>query len=513
MTIARASQILEIPIDTLKKFPRSVNEAAADAITVTEENAILPPLVIELVNEYLRSGRGTKSVKTFCERHPGLLTRLEMNYRQILNWLKRLGFVNPRGIFLKNKGLDKIIRFKPNQVWGSDGKRLIITINGEIFHWIWQCLVDGNTTVIVGGLISGEENTANLLEAIRESKRRTGVTPMAIVLDNRLSENLPAVRVYLDEMEIEIIKIFPGNSKSNGIAEGNFNIFDRWVGHIDIVGATPEALSRSIANAFVQVFTQMRNHKPRKGLSFKSAQEVVDESVPATPEEEAQVRAKIKELTDRFKNEQARPIVSEQKKAAIQQAITKTKPPQPEVFEQRLQNARYTPDVLLQSMAVLEKCRREHPEKNYGHTYYGGIVRNLADQQGIEFLNTNLEETYAHHWDTMGRLTKSEIAQSLKSHPEATCTRLAADYVRMPVPTYSVSILLDLKKSFFLASKGSAAIATSLRKAITDTVLQSKRATPQRREALLCKAFEWENFVRQSDWESSGWGVSPAGHA
>lgn len=512
VTIERASACLRVPIDTLKKFHRAVSDAST-AATPTEDGDVLSPLMIELMNEYLRSGRGTKSVKAFCQRYPELLARLEMNYRQVLNWLKRLGFVSPRGIFLKNKGLDKILRFKPNQVWGSDGKRLIITINGEIFEWVWQCLVDGKTTVIAGGVINREENTENLLTAIKQSKARTGVTPLAIVLDNRLSEDLPAVRVYLDEMGIEIIKIFPGNSKSNGIAEGNFNIFDRWVGCIDIKGATTEALSRSIAHAFVEVFTQMRNHKPRKGLSFKSAQEVADEAAPATPEEEALVRAKLKELADRLKNEQARPIVSEQKKAAIQQAIAKTKPPQPEVFEERLKNARYTPDLLLQGIAILEKCRHEHPEKNLGHTYYGGIVRNLVDQQSVEFLNTKLEAAYVQHWDTMGRITKSELAQSLKSHPEATCTRLAADYVNMPVPTYAVSILLDLKKSFLVASKGSAAIATTLRKAITETVLQSKRATTQRRETLLCKAFEWENFVKQSDWEFSGLGVSPVGHA
>jgi transposase InsO family protein len=459
VTIERASQILKIPVDTMKKFPRFVNEAAAAATPASDEQE-LPPIVIELVNEYLRSGRGTKSVKTFCERHPELLARLEMNYRQVLSWLKRLGFVSPRGIFLKNKGLDKILRFKPNQVWGSDGKRMCITINGEIFEWVWQCLVDGKTTVIVGGLISPEENTENLLTAIKESKCRTGVTPLAIVLDNRLSENLPAVRVYLDEMGIEIIKIFPGNSKSNGIVEGNFNIFDRWVGVVEINGETPEALSRSIAASFVEVFTQMRNHKPRASLSGKSAQEAANEAVPASPEEEAQVRAKLKELADRLKNEQTRPIVSEQKKAAIQQAIAKTTPPQPDVFENKLQNARFTPDLLLQGLAVFDKCRREQPEKSFGHTYYGGIVRNLADQQSVEFLNTSLEATYTLHWETMGRITESEHAQSLKSNPEATCTRLASDYVNMPVPTYAVSILLDLKKSFLVASKGSAIIAT-----------------------------------------------------
>jgi transposase InsO family protein len=510
LTLERVSKILGVSIDTLKKFSRYTEESASEAGSYPE---ILPPKVVELANEFLRSGKGAKSVKRFCERHPELLTELGMNYRQVLGWLKKLGFVSPRGIFLKNTGLDKILKFKPNQVWGSDGKKLVIIFNGEIFPSHWQCLVDGTTTAIVGGVVRDEETTSNLVDAIKESKRKTGITPLGIVIDNRLSENLPAVRPFFEENGIEIVKIFPGNPKSNANAEENFNVFERWVGAIEINGATPAEIVRSIQQAIVEIFTQMRNHKPRRGLSFKTAQEAMDESPPATPEEEAQVQAKLKELADRLKNEQARPIVSEQKKAAIQLAIDKTKPPQPEVFAQRLTNARFTPDILLQAIAILEKCRREHPEKSYGHTYYGGIVRNLADQQSMEFLNTSLEAIYVHHWDTMGRITQSELAQSLKSHPEATCTRLASDYVNMPIPAYAVSILLDLKKSFFLASQGSAAIATQLRKAIAETVLQSKRATPQRREALLCKAFEWENFVRQSDWEFSGWDGSPVGHA
>lgn len=510
LTLERVAQVLGVSLDTLKKFSRYTEARLPEAGSYPE---ILPQKGVELANQYLRSGKGAKSVKSFCERNPELLVELGMNYRQVLGWLGELGLVSPRGIFLKNTGLDKILRFKPNQLWASDGKKLVVIFNGEIFTSSWQCLVDGKTSALMGGVVRDEENTVNLVEALKEAEEKTGITPLGIVLDNRLSENLPAVRPYFEERGIEIVKIFPGNSKSNGMIEENFNVFDRWVGAIKINGTTPDQIVRSIMQALVEIFTQMRNHKPRRGLSFKTAKEVMNESIPATPEEEAQVRAKLKELADRLKNEQARPIVSEQKKAAIQQAIAKTKPPQPDVFEERLKSARFTPDLLLQALAVLEKVRLEHPEKSFGYTYYGGIARNLADQQSVEFLNTRLEATYAHHWDTMGRITEPALIQSLKSHPEATCTRLASDYVNMPIPTYAVAILLDLKKSFLVASKGSAPIAAKLRKAIADTVLRSRRATPQRREALLCKTFEWENFVRLSDWEACGWGVSPVGHA
>ncbi len=86
---------------------------------------------------------------------------------------------------------------------------------------VCQCLADGKTSAIVGGVIAEEENTQNLVESLKDAEQKTGITPMGIVLDNRLSENLPAIKDYLDERGIEIVKIFPGNSKSNGTVEEN----------------------------------------------------------------------------------------------------------------------------------------------------------------------------------------------------------------------------------------------------------------------------------------------------
>jgi hypothetical protein len=39
-------------------------------------------------------------------------------------------------------------------VWGTDGKLRKIVINGEIFRFVWQCLIDYKSTVLVGGRVS-----------------------------------------------------------------------------------------------------------------------------------------------------------------------------------------------------------------------------------------------------------------------------------------------------------------------------------------------------------------------
>ncbi len=509
LTQARCAILLEIPIDTLKKFSSTAMQPPPHTLPQK-----LPADVVELVNKYLRTRKGTPSVKGFCEQNPELLVRLGMSYREVLEWLRRLGFTSPRGIFLKNSGLDKIIRFKPNQLWQGDGKIMDVVFNGKLFRSVWQCLVDGKTSAIVGGVISPEENTENLVESLQDAEQKTGIKPMGIVLDNRLSENLPAVQAYFDEHEIEIVKTFPGNSKSNGIIEENFHVFERYVGKIVINGHRPEEIVRSFKQAVVEIFTQMKNRKPRRSFSYKSLSDVIAECDPGTPEEQLLARQQIKALADRLKNEQAEPAISLEKKAAIEQAIKKTSPPHRDVFEKALQNSRFTTALILGSLAILEQKRSEHPEKQYGHAYFGGILRRQADQRAVELLNTHLGSVYAHHWETMGKLKEGELAGSLKTHPEATCTRLATDFLNMPVPAFSNLILIDLKKAFFVAAQGNVDRAASLRATVAKLVVASQRPARERRQRLLCTLMEWENFIRSSTDPMLGpWTESVVGHA
>jgi hypothetical protein len=494
-------------VDTLKKFSRVEEKAAPKG---SPER--LPENVKILMNEYLRDGGGKKSVKAFCHKNPSLLTELSMNYRQIVGWLSRLGFVSHKGIFLKNTGLDKIRRFKPNQVWGTDGKIMIVVVQGQEFRFVWQCLVDFTTTVIVGGVIGDVETTDNLLEAIRDSKAKTGIVPMAIVLDNRLSENLPAIKAFLDEMNIEIIKTFPGNSKGNGITEGNFSIFEHWVGKVVLNGEKPVDIARSLAGILAEIFTQMRGHKPRPSFSYKSAQEVMNEAPSVSDAEAKETRAQLHAISTRFNNEHATPAMTEEKKQAIELAIKKSQPSDPETFKKRLGASCFTSDQILQGIAIFDLKKAMYPEKKFDYHYLGGIVRNLADQKSIEDLNTHLDSVYAHNWATMDRLTENDRSDSLRSNPLETCTRLARDYLEMPVPAFGIRILFDLKESFYLASKGCTQIAQRLRHAIAGLIMQSKKTETKKREKLLRKLYEWESFVRRSDREAYPLATAPAGN-
>ena len=149
LTLKKTAQRLDIPEDTLKKFSRVKPQQTEN---MPEK---LPDNVFKLVNAYLQSpGKHKKTVKDFCNHHPNLLIQLKMSYQTVVRCFAHLGFVSHKGIFLQNNGLDKLIRFCPDAIWGTDGKIIDIIIGDVSYRWVWQCLVDYKTTVIVGGIVS-----------------------------------------------------------------------------------------------------------------------------------------------------------------------------------------------------------------------------------------------------------------------------------------------------------------------------------------------------------------------
>jgi hypothetical protein len=489
------SQILGIPEDTLRKFKGQVKGKDQDG-NGSGGLRSLPENIVEVVREFFKGRNQKATVKSFTAKYPEILEELKLDYRSFSQLLLRLGFTSPRGIFLNNTGLDRIERFAPHCVWGTDGKQMMIVINGEEFRWVWQCLLDYKTTVLVGGLIGKTETTENLLEAIKRSKSITSVTPMAIVIDNRLSENLPSIRSYLDEMGIEIIKTFPGNSKSNGIVEGNFNIFEKWVGgRVVLNGNNAKQLSHSIAEMLTEVFTQLRNNQPRKGLSNKTAKEALAEATPLTNEERQTIQEKLKALANRLQNERTQPIVSERKKEALAQAIAELTPPNVEVFTKRLSSSIYSADMILQALSILKNQQQKHPEKNFDHTYFGGILRNLANQKSVETLYAHLEETYADHWTRMAKVFEEKKIPT--ETPTQACERLIQEYLKSLIPAHGMLVLVRLQAVFMLATCGSLDKAKELRESLGQLVKKTKYECHEKSEKLLRKIFDYEALVRQ----------------
>lgn len=497
LTWQEVSELLSIPEDTLKKIKRQSSEKNNS----NDDDTKGPPLadhIIDKLGDFFKSRSQKATVKDFCEKNPDILIELKMDYRQFSSLLLRLGYVSVKGIFLQNTGLDLIKRFSPNIIWGTDGKNINIVINGESFRWVWQCLIDYKTTILVGGVINENESTLNLVEAIGKSKESTGVAPMAIVMDNRLSENLPAIQEYLNKLEIEIIKTFPGNSKSNGIIENNFRVFEAWVHgrgeKIIINGENPKELSRSIAELMVEVFTQMRNHSPRKSLRGRSATEVSENIPQLSDKERSNIQDEIKALANRLKNELATPIKTAAKEEALKLILEKLNPPNPEVFLKRLTPCYYTGNLILQAYAIFEIQKQKHPEKNFDHTYFGGILRNLVDQEYIVQLNINLELIFNEYWERINQKIKENNFSS--ESPEKQCVSLVNEYLTAKIPAQCTLVLSYIKNIFYYVVATGVEKVSTLRKALYEKIKKEKLIITEKRELLIRKIYEFESSTK-----------------
>lgn len=495
LTWSDVSRLLNIPEDTLKKFKNQFKEK--------DDNAPPPPNmlteeVIKKMEVFFKSRNKKSTVKEFCNKHPDVLLDLKMDYRTFSKLLIRLGYVSPKGIFLNNTGLDRIKRFAPHSIWGSDGKNMTIVINGESFKWVWQCLIDYKTTVLVGGVINESETTANLLEAITRTKELTGVSPMAIVLDNRLSENLPPVKEYLNEMGIEIIKTFPGNSKSNGIIENNFKVFETWVmsqnGSININSKTPKELSLSIAQLLTEVFTQLRNLAPRKSLGGKSPKDIEADALLLSDKERSLIQEEIKALANRFKNELASPITNQAKQEALNKVMESLNPPSPDLFLKRMSPSNITGDILLQALAILETQKQKHPEKVFDHTYFGGIVHNLVNFENLRLLQINLDAAYKDHWV---RLEKAITEKNLKVIDcKEKCEELLQEIFDSKIPAQRALVLLYLKNIFMYVSGKSIESLNEIKSHLLKKIEKAKLVPNNLKELVLRKIFEFDLAVK-----------------
>jgi hypothetical protein len=84
------------------------------------------------------------------------------------------------------------------------------------------------------------ESAASFLGALRDGERRAGLCPIGVLIDNRLGDSdIGDAMRFCKEHGIVLVRTFPGNSKTNGIIEGNFSIFERFVGDLEVWGRTP----------------------------------------------------------------------------------------------------------------------------------------------------------------------------------------------------------------------------------------------------------------------------------
>ena len=199
---------------------------------------------------------------------------LKVSREEMRQTLINLGLKYPRGPKIKDEGAMVKKAFAPHTLWEGDGKQMNIYINGEKFSYCWYAFCDQRTTLIVGSTIGETESSSTFLRALKAGSEKAGFYAVGILVDNRISDaDLSAVKNFCEEHNIVLVRTYPGNPRTNGNIENNFSVFERHVGDIQIVGENKWEIAQSIAQMVAEIFTQQRNHSPRRRLGYMSPEE------------------------------------------------------------------------------------------------------------------------------------------------------------------------------------------------------------------------------------------------
>ncbi|MEI8062403.1 MAG: transposase family protein, partial [bacterium] len=318
---------------------------------------------------------------------------------QITQALIDLGLRYPRGPSIKNEGTHKKKYFAPHALWEGDGKTLKITLNGEEFSYCWYAFIDQNTTLLVGSSITNNESSESFLQSLKNAKDQVGFFAMGVLIDNRLTnEEKTSVKDFCVEHGIVLVNTFPGNSKSNGIIEGNFSIFEKQVGKVNVTGKTPREIAESLAKNIVEIFTQQRNHGPRKRLGGRTPDEAGEGAM--RPEYQ---KTSLEKLRDRLLREE---LSIEAKLKLIEDLILKFEPfdeASTQKFREILKQ--YSADEIIAAKARFSAQKAKHPENFYRSEYFLAILRFKREENAKAAFN----ESFRASHQALNEMTKADL--------------------------------------------------------------------------------------------------------
>lgn len=380
-SLAELAELTKISKDSLSKFaadeslkPKFEVSQAHEQICDIWKNA--PPEVKNNLDSFWGFLGRKHSEKTF-------------SYKEVRQILIDLGFRYPRGPSIADKGTQVKKKFDPHALWEGDGKEVKIVINGILHKFLWYAFVDQSTTLLVGASITGTESSKSFLDALKDGSETVGFAPVGILIDNRLSGNdMSPINDFCLEHQITLVRTFPGNSKSNGNIENNFSIFDRFIGEIRVDGKDTNELSRSIATRLVEVFTELRNYRPRTRLNDKTPADVA--KAAKRPEH---VRSALESMAERFQPD----LIDKEAKWNLIKIAREYFGELSETSIIKLKGiiSRYLDSDLIAAQASYVSQHTKNPARSYKSEYFLAILRHkretLAKQTYNEVYRAGLD--------------------------------------------------------------------------------------------------------------------------
>jgi hypothetical protein len=201
------------------------------------------------------------------------------------------------------------------------------------------------------------------------------------------------------EHQIELLRIFPGSSKTNGNIENNFSIFESQVGEIQVRGTTPYDIGQAVAKALVEVFTQQRNHRPRRRLGDRTPAEVASNA--KRPEAS---RTAIEKMARRFDRENRQ---IDEKWCLIRPAREHFGQLEPGSIDKiKAELGKYPWNDILAAQASYIAQIVRCPDRRYGPEYFLAILRHKRETKAKEIYN----ETYRAGVELAGQILSRHLS-------------------------------------------------------------------------------------------------------
>ena len=181
--------------------------------------------------------------------------------------------------------------FFPGAQWVGDGKQLKVVLDGKPFAMNLELVVDAASDAAVGISVRDEEDSAAVIEAFEHGLQTTGDSPLALLLDNRPSNHVPAVDTALgDTLRI---RATPERPQNKAHVEGAFGLFAQKVPPIELDTRDSHTLAKAIAQLVATTFFRALNRAPRRDRDGKTRGDLYAQDV--TPEQRETARAALHE--------------------------------------------------------------------------------------------------------------------------------------------------------------------------------------------------------------------------
>lgn len=361
-------------------MPEPIAPVASDAKKTELTLDVIGDLQVQTVLDAWRTWRGPFTA--FCD-HLQHHHHVRFGRAAIASILQRAGERVParrRGRSPDEQALCRSFEiFFPGAQWTGDGTPIRVALEGEIFVFNLELVVDTASAAAVGIDVRDHEDAAAVVAAFDDAITTTGAAPLALLLDNKPSNHAPVVDEAIGDTVLMRATVARPQNKAH--VEGAFGLFSQVAPPIVIEAPTKRERARQILDLQARTWAGTLNHRPRADHRGRSRFDLYREAAPSADDIE---RAREALVARAREQQQAHETRHARQDPASRQILDET-------FARlgfddsqghlRTAIARYPLARIVEGIAIFDgKLRAATLPDGVDARYLLGIVRNLAHE-------------------------------------------------------------------------------------------------------------------------------------